>query len=191
MSNQRYSPEFKDAAVRQIDDRGYSVAEVSERLGGSAHSLYKWVKAIKPDKTDEQAAPLVEARSEVLKLRAQWKRAAEERDIPKKGRKVLGSKPRVKYPFIQEHRSERAVQRICRLLEVSPSGHLRVGSTTAVDRQRSCRRWPSALGCAWVSSDISDAPSHYWPSCDRRGSSTRLPRYRSPSTTPAGSLQIG
>ncbi|MEM9401560.1 MAG: transposase, partial [Pseudomonadota bacterium] len=26
MSNQRYSPEFKDEAVRQIVDRGYSVA---------------------------------------------------------------------------------------------------------------------------------------------------------------------
>ncbi len=35
MSNQRYSPEFKDEAVRQIVDRGYSVAEVSERLGVS------------------------------------------------------------------------------------------------------------------------------------------------------------
>jgi len=45
MSNQRFSPEFKDEAVRQIVDRGYSVAEVSERLGVSAHSLYKWVKA--------------------------------------------------------------------------------------------------------------------------------------------------
>lgn len=56
MSNQRYSPEFKDEAVRQIVDRGYSVAGVSERLGASAHSLYKWVKAIKRDKTDEQAA---------------------------------------------------------------------------------------------------------------------------------------
>ena len=45
MSNQRYSPEFKDEAVRQIVDRRYSVAEVSESLGVSAHSLYKWVRA--------------------------------------------------------------------------------------------------------------------------------------------------
>jgi transposase len=37
MSNQRYTPEFKDEAVRQIVDRGYSVTEVSERLGVSAH----------------------------------------------------------------------------------------------------------------------------------------------------------
>ena len=71
MSNQRFSPEFKDEAVRQIVDRGYSVAEVSERLGVSAHSLYKWVKAVKPYKTDEQAAALIDARSEVMRLRSQ------------------------------------------------------------------------------------------------------------------------
>ena len=40
MSNQRYSPEFKDEAVRQVVDRGYSVPEVAERLGVSSHSLY-------------------------------------------------------------------------------------------------------------------------------------------------------
>ena len=32
MSNQRYTPEFKDEAARQIVDRGYSVADVSGRL---------------------------------------------------------------------------------------------------------------------------------------------------------------
>lgn len=53
MSNQRFRPEFKDEAVRQIVDRGYSVAEVAERLGVSAHSLYKRVKAVKPGNTDE------------------------------------------------------------------------------------------------------------------------------------------
>ena len=93
MSNQRYSPEFKDEAVRQIVDRGYSVTEVSERLGVSAHSLYKWVKAIKPDKTDEQAAALVEARSEVLKVRAQLKRTEEERDILKKAARYFAQDP--------------------------------------------------------------------------------------------------
>ena len=69
MSSQRFSPEFKDEAVRQIVDRGYSVTEVSQRLGVSVHSLYKWVKAVKPDKTEEQAAALIEARSEVNRSR--------------------------------------------------------------------------------------------------------------------------
>jgi transposase len=93
MSNQRFSPEFKDEAVRQIVDRGYSVTDVSERLGVSAHSLYKWVKAIKPDKTDEQAAALIEARSEVLKVRAQLKRTEEERDILKKAARYFAQDP--------------------------------------------------------------------------------------------------
>jgi transposase len=84
MSNQRFTPEFKDEAVRQI---------VSERLGVSAHSLYKWVKAVKPDKTDEQAAALIEARSEVLKLRAQLKRTEEERDILKKAARYFAQNP--------------------------------------------------------------------------------------------------
>jgi len=84
MSSQRYSPEFKDEAVRQIIERGYSVAEVSERLGVSSHSLYKWVKAVSPDKTEQNTADLVEAKSEVLRLRAQLRRTEEERDILKK-----------------------------------------------------------------------------------------------------------
>ena len=71
MSSQRYSPEFKDEAVRQIIDRGYSVAEVSKRLGVSSHSLYKRVKAVKPDHAEQQAAELIEAKRKILKLRAQ------------------------------------------------------------------------------------------------------------------------
>ena len=73
--------------------RGHSVAEVSERLGVSAHSLYKWVKAIKPDKTNEQAAALIEARSEVLRLKAELKRTEEERDILKKAARYFAQSP--------------------------------------------------------------------------------------------------
>ena len=81
MSSQRYSPEFKDEAVRQIIERGHSVAEVADRLGVSSHSLYKWVNAVKPNKTEQHAAELVEAKSEVLRLRARVRRMEEERDI--------------------------------------------------------------------------------------------------------------
>jgi transposase len=40
MSTQRYSTNFKDEADRQVLDRGYSVAEVSERLGVSARPAH-------------------------------------------------------------------------------------------------------------------------------------------------------
>lgn len=42
MSCQRYTPEFKDESVRQVVDRGHSVAEVTDRLGVSSHSLYNF-----------------------------------------------------------------------------------------------------------------------------------------------------
>jgi transposase len=93
MSSQRFAPEFKDEAVRQIIERGYSVAEVSERLGVSAHSLYKWVKAVRPDKKEQHATELVDAKSEVLKLRAQLRRTEEERDILKKAARYFAGQP--------------------------------------------------------------------------------------------------
>lgn len=93
MSSQRFAPEFKDEAVRQIVERGHPVSEVAERLGVSAHSLYKWVKAVKPNKTEQHASELIEARSEILKLRAQLRRTEEERDILKKAAAYFAREP--------------------------------------------------------------------------------------------------
>ena len=93
MSPQRFTPEFKEEAVRQIVDRGYSVAEVSSRLGVSSHSLYQWVKAVTPNKTEKQAAELIDAKSEILKLRAQLHRTEEERDILKKAARYFAREP--------------------------------------------------------------------------------------------------
>jgi len=93
MSNQRYSPEFKDEAVRQVVERGHSVSEVAERLDVSANSLYKWVNAVKPNNADEKAQELIEAKSEILKLRSQLRRSEEERDILKKAARYFASQP--------------------------------------------------------------------------------------------------
>ncbi|HHR1372629.1 TPA: IS3 family transposase, partial [Enterobacter hormaechei] len=118
----RFTPEFKEEAVRQITERGYSVAEVSDRLGVSAHSLYKWLRAIKPDNSEQHARDLLEAKSEILKLRAQLKRTEEERDILKKGRAVLCKGARLKYRFINEHRTVWGVMTMCRVLNVARAG---------------------------------------------------------------------
>jgi transposase len=44
MSGNRYTEEFKIAAVKQVAERGHPVSEVAERLGVSIHSLYAWIK---------------------------------------------------------------------------------------------------------------------------------------------------
>ncbi|WP_313752657.1 IS3 family transposase [Mixta calida] len=122
MGTPRFTPEFKEEAVRQITERGYSVAEVSARLGVFAHSLYKWLRAIKPDNSEQHARDLLEAKSEILKLRAQLKRTEEERDILKKGRAVLCKGARLKYRFINEHRTVWGVMTMCRVLNVARAG---------------------------------------------------------------------
>ena len=84
MSQQRYTPEFKDEAVRQVTDRGHSVQEVAARLGVSSHSLYKWVKAVRPSKDEQRSDELLEVKKENLKLRAELRRVEDERDILKR-----------------------------------------------------------------------------------------------------------
>lgn len=93
MSTLRCTPEFNEEAMRQITECGYFVAEVSDRLGVSAHSLYKWLRAIKPDNRELYARDLLEAKSEILKLRAQLKCTEEERDILKKAARYFAREP--------------------------------------------------------------------------------------------------
>ncbi|HGL6425434.1 TPA: IS3 family transposase [Klebsiella quasipneumoniae] len=122
MGTLRFTPEFKEEAVRQITERGYSIAEVSERFGVSAHSLYKWLRAVKPDNNGQQAQELLDARTEILRLKAQLKRTEEERDILKKGSAVLCKGARLKYRFINDHREMWSIVTMCRVLKVARAG---------------------------------------------------------------------
>jgi len=40
MAGERYNEEFKVAAVKQISEGGYSIADVAKRLGITTKSLY-------------------------------------------------------------------------------------------------------------------------------------------------------
>ena len=79
MAKPRFTPEFKAEAIKQITERGYSVKDVSERLGVSDHSLYNWLKqhkqAINPDPQVTQQHDLA---AENARLKAELKRAEEE-----------------------------------------------------------------------------------------------------------------
>lgn len=48
MGTPQFIPEFKKEAVRQITERGYSVAEVSDRLGVSAQVSISGCGLLKP-----------------------------------------------------------------------------------------------------------------------------------------------
>lgn len=84
MSRKGYTEEFKAAAVKQVIERGYSVGEVSERLGISVKSLYAWLKMAKGPGGTRNAGELDIVRRENARLKAELKRMEEERDILKK-----------------------------------------------------------------------------------------------------------
>lgn len=79
MGKADFSDEFKRDAVAQITERGYPVAEVSQRLGVSPHSLYAW---------NRQLAKIVSGDAgkdaEIRQLKRELARVTEERDILKK-----------------------------------------------------------------------------------------------------------
>lgn len=79
MSKSNFAEEFKRDAVRQITERGYPVAEVSQRLGVSQHSLYVWKK-----KFAASNAKGNDETEEIRRLKKELARVTEERDILKK-----------------------------------------------------------------------------------------------------------
>ena len=81
MKWKRYTEEFKAEAIKQVIERGYSVLEVSRRLGISDKSMYHWMRQAKQSPT-ERAEQDIQA--ENVRLRVELARVEEERDILKK-----------------------------------------------------------------------------------------------------------
>jgi len=86
----RYTLEFKIEAVKQITECGYSIAEVSERLGICTKTLYHWRSLLldKPKQTK-----LSDEKLRIARLEAELKRVTEERDILKNSARYFASQP--------------------------------------------------------------------------------------------------
>ncbi|STG11866.1 ISEhe3, transposase orfA [Escherichia coli] len=72
MSGKRYPEEFKTEAVKQVVDRGYSVASVATRLDITTHSLYAWIKKYGPDPSINKEQS--DAQAEIRRLQKELKR---------------------------------------------------------------------------------------------------------------------
>ena len=83
----RYSPEFKQEAVRRSYESGKPVTEVARELDISVHHLYRWRDQV--TKLGEQAFPgpgngKPSSTDELAQLRRENARLREEREILKK-----------------------------------------------------------------------------------------------------------
>ena len=84
MASKRFGAEFKVEAVKQVTERGYKVADVARRLGVSTHSLYGWMREAGVSRTTRRTENTQDLEKENARLRAELRRAEEERDILKK-----------------------------------------------------------------------------------------------------------
>ena len=78
MSGKRYPKEFKTEAVKQVVDRGYSVASVATRLDITTHSLYAWIKKYGPDSSANKEQS--DAQAEIRRLQKDTEVQNTERD---------------------------------------------------------------------------------------------------------------
>ncbi|WP_343264554.1 IS3 family transposase [Klebsiella variicola] len=120
MSGKRYPEEFKIEAVKQVVDRGYSVASVATRLDITTHSLYAWIKKYGPDSSTNKEQS--DAQAEIRRLQKELKRVTDEPDILKKPRYFAKPGVRLRYAFIRDNTCCWPVRLLCRVLDVHPSG---------------------------------------------------------------------
>ncbi len=85
MGKPNFSDEFKRDAVIQITERGYPVAEVSQRLGVSQHSLYAWKRRFAKVVSGDAGKD-----AEIRQLKRELARVTEERDILKRMARPVG-----------------------------------------------------------------------------------------------------
>ena len=93
MTKLKFTQEFREEAVKQVIDRGYSVSDVARRLGVSAQSLYKWLKRGSPDEKQRFETESKEVRKENLRLKAELQQAKEDRDLLKKAAAYFARNP--------------------------------------------------------------------------------------------------
>lgn len=85
----RYTDEFKQEAVNQVVQHGYSVNDVAARLGISGKTLYNWVSKFSKPPTKRKYDDDLQA--ELVRLKKQLKRAEQERDILKEAARFFAN----------------------------------------------------------------------------------------------------
>ncbi|EPM7354724.1 TPA: IS3 family transposase [Escherichia coli] len=119
MSGKRYPEEFKTEAVKQVVDRGYSVASVATRLDITTHSLYAWIKKYGPDSSTNKEQS--DAQAEIRRLQKELKRVTDERDILKKA--ALDIRLPEQFSIIGKLRARYPVATLCHMFGVHRSSY--------------------------------------------------------------------
>ncbi|WP_425514129.1 IS3 family transposase [Geobacter grbiciae] len=121
---QRYTPEFRVEAVKLVTEQGLSQKEAARRLAIPKGTLANWMAAGKA--STHPSAPgarsAADLAAENARLRKELAEARMERDIFKKGDRVLCQGVAARYAFMKQWRLHFPVTIMSRVLNVSRSG---------------------------------------------------------------------
>ena len=125
MDMKKYPDEFKREALKLAARPGIKVGQVERDLGITPGLIYKWRRRFRVEENSDELRPSAEreAEAEIRRLKRELSIAREERDILKKSYpSVLSGSTAMKFRFIERHRGQFSIRRMCQVLVVSSSG---------------------------------------------------------------------
>ncbi|WP_432652499.1 IS3 family transposase [Pseudoalteromonas luteoviolacea] len=148
--SQRFTEEFKIQAVKQVTERGYSVASVSERLGVTSSSLYNWIKTHGPNSEEHKQSQ--EQSDRIKQLEKEQKRVTMERDILKGSNCIFRGRVKEKYTFIKARLKNYPANLMCKVLSVQRSGFYAWMSNPKSKRELEDERLTGLIKHSWLES---------------------------------------
>ena len=121
----QYTREFKLEALQLHETSGKSAAQIERELGIGKGNLYRWKRDLAQG--GQEAFPghgrLSSEQERIRKLEREVAILRQERDIQKKASGHLLAPKKLRFQFIDDHRDEFPIRRMCKELNVSPSGY--------------------------------------------------------------------
>ncbi|WP_122952332.1 IS3 family transposase [Leptospira noguchii] len=121
----KYSPEFKEQAVKRTLSGSFTIKEVAESLGISYFVLRQW-RTENLKKSEQQNPPTdkqLKEIEELKKLRKENQKLKEENAIPKKVCSHAFERTKSRLMFMETHRFEFPIRSMANVLGVSRSGY--------------------------------------------------------------------
>jgi transposase len=84
MAKRTFSLEFKESAVKLVQERGYTIVEAAKSLGIDGNSLRGWLKKFPADAPGKGVKGDQALRAEIQRLRKENQRLMMDREILKK-----------------------------------------------------------------------------------------------------------
>lgn len=116
-----HTDDFRRVAVRIALTSGLTRRQVDSDLSICLSTLSKWIQLSRP--RDRPPANDIDLAKGNDRLSKENRLLLEKREILKKGHRVLREAKQMRFAFIEEHRSQFPIHRLCQIMGVTSRGY--------------------------------------------------------------------